>query len=69
MKNLFAPTLLLVVLLAPTAVRAQDRNTKVRNDRARVEAREDWVYNDLAAARAEAEKTGKPLLAVIRCIP
>jgi len=28
-----------------------------------------WVYDDLAAGVAEAGRTGKPLLVVLRCVP
>ena len=28
-----------------------------------------WVYDDLEAATAEAGRTGKPLLVVLRCVP
>jgi hypothetical protein len=28
-----------------------------------------WVYDDLAAGLAEAGRTGKPLLVVLRCVP
>ena len=28
-----------------------------------------WVYDDLEAATAKAEKTGKPLLVTFRCVP
>ena len=28
-----------------------------------------WIYDDLPAGYAEAKKSGKPLLAVIRCVP
>lgn len=28
-----------------------------------------WIYHDLNAARAAAEKSGKPILAVFRCVP
>ncbi len=48
---------------------AQDRPTKVRNDKARVEADGFWIYNDLPRGIAEAEKSRKPLLVVFRCIP
>jgi serine protease Do len=48
---------------------AQDRATKVRSDRERVEADGFWIYNDFARGIAEAKKTGKPLLIVFRCIP
>ncbi len=56
-------------LLMAGLVQGQDRATEVRNDRETVQADESWIYNDLPAARAEAKKTGKPLLVVIRCIP
>jgi hypothetical protein len=29
----------------------------------------DWVYDDLDAARAESRKSGKPVLALARCVP
>ena len=32
-------------------------------------ARADWVYNDFAAGVAEAKKTDKPRLIILRCIP
>ncbi len=28
-----------------------------------------WIYDDLARGLKEAEKTGKPLLVIIRCVP
>lgn len=28
-----------------------------------------WIYDDLPAALAEGAKTGKPILAVFRCVP
>ncbi len=28
-----------------------------------------WIYNDLDAGFAEARRTGKPLLVVLRCVP
>ena len=48
---------------------AQDRATKVRNDRARVEGAGFWIYNDLPKGLAEAKRMHKPLLVVFRCIP
>jgi len=47
----------------------QTREEKVRNDRQKVEAEGFWIYNDLAKGFAEARKSGKPLLVVLRCIP
>lgn len=64
---------LLPVLLAWACVTgmggAQTREEKVRNDRKKVEAEGFWIYNDLARGLAEARKSGKPLLVVLRCIP
>jgi serine protease Do len=51
------------------AARAQDRRAKVLNDRAEVEADGYWIYNDLPRGIEEAQKTGKPLLVVFRCLP
>ena len=59
---------LLVCGLA-TAVFAQDRDTKVRNDKKLLEANEYWIYNDLPKAMREAQRKQKPLLVVFRCIP
>lgn len=28
-----------------------------------------WIYDDLEAARAASKASGKPLLAVLRCVP
>ncbi len=62
---------LLVALLATgsTALLAQDRATKVLNDREQLKDSEIWIYNDLAAGFKEAQRTGKPLFVTIRCIP
>jgi type II secretory pathway component PulC len=48
---------------------AQPRDQKVRADRQKIEAEGFWIYNDLTRGFAEAKKTGKPLLVVLRCIP
>jgi serine protease Do len=48
---------------------AQDRNTKVRNDRKTFEASQDWIYNDLNEGIRIARTSHKPLLVVLRCIP
>ena len=58
-----------VVLATGLTAVAQDRDTLVRRDRDEVGARADWVYNDFAAGVAEAKKTDKPLLIILRCIP
>jgi hypothetical protein len=47
----------------------KDREGAVRGDKAKLEDSERWIYNDLAAGFAEAEKSGKPLMVVLRCVP
>ncbi len=58
-----------LIAAAGSVLQAQDRRTQVLNDRTEVEAAGEWIYNDLDAGRAEARKTGKPMLVVFRCIP
>lgn len=51
---------------------AQEKKTreqKVREDRAKVEAEGFWLYNDIPGAMREAQKSGKPVLVVLRCLP
>ena len=47
----------------------KDREGAVRNDRAIMEKDARWIYNDTARGFAEAKRTGKPLLVVLRCVP
>ena len=64
------PSLFLV--LATTAMLAAQQPTreqKVRDDKKKVEADGFWIYNDLAKGIAESKKSGKPILAIMRCIP
>ncbi|MFO0880251.1 MAG: Trx7/PDZ domain-containing (seleno)protein [Gemmataceae bacterium] len=63
------PLLMFASLMLAEPVGAQTREEKVRNDRKKVEATGYWIYNDLPAAFAEARKTGKPIVVVLRCIP
>ncbi len=58
---------LLCALTAPAL--AQTREEIVRGDKAKVEAEGFWIYNDLPAAFAEAKRTGKPIVVVLRCLP
>jgi hypothetical protein len=60
---------LTVWLAAAGLVGAQSREEKVLADRRKVEAEGFWIYNDLPRGLAEAHKTGKPVLVVLRCIP
>ncbi len=47
----------------------KDREGAVRNDKATLEKDKRWLYNDVAQGFAEAKRTGKPLLVVLRCVP
>jgi hypothetical protein len=58
-----------LLVLAGVLVAQNPREQKVRDDKKRVEAAGFWIYNDLAKGFAEAKKTGKPMLVVLRCIP
>lgn len=59
----------MLVLALSGALFAQTREEKVRNDKKKVEAAGHWLYNDLPKAFEEARKTGKPIIAVLRCVP
>src|SRR5215831_10189586 len=56
-----------IILLG--AAGAQEREQKVRTDRKKIEAEGFWIYNDFARGVAEAKKSGKPIVVVLRCIP
>ena len=69
-SRLFSLLLALGCVVGPAvAAWSQDRETKVRNDKKNLEADSYWIYNDLPRGLAEAQRTGKPLLVVFRCIP
>ncbi len=63
---LYVTTLLTATL--PTHA-ANDRDTKIKNDRTVHLANGYWIYNNLDKGIALAKKTGKPLLVTFRCIP
>ena len=70
--NSLARVLLLILpfLAAPLfAETVKDREGAVRQDKATMENDARWAYNDLDRAFAEARRTGKPLLVVLRCVP
>lgn len=74
MRVLPASALLLLPLhaLFPGTVPAQEATPKTGADlRASLadEAAAFWVYDDLQAATAKADKSGKPLLVTFRCVP
>lgn len=58
-----------VLLLGSPAGAQSERVQKVQADRQQFASKKDWLYNDLAAAYRQARSTGKPIMAVLRCIP
>lgn len=64
------PVCLLFLLgLFSLPLSAQDRETKVRNDRRLLENSDHWIYNDLPRGLRQARLQRRPLLVVLRCIP
>ncbi len=47
----------------------KDREGAVRGDKAAMENDARWIYNDWRKGFEEADRTGKPLLVVLRCVP
>ena len=66
MKHLVAMVLFLGLVSTATG---QTREEIVRGDRKKVEEAGFWIYNDLPKAFAEAKRTGKPIVVVLRCLP
>jgi hypothetical protein len=64
--NLIAGSVLLVGMAATTAqeLSKQDLRKKLKDD-----VHASWIYDDLPAATAAAKQSGKPILAVFRCVP
>ena len=61
--------LLLSGVAAQAAEKKLTRDQMVHKDRSDVQAIEEWIYNDLEQARAEARRSGKLMMVVFRCIP
>ncbi len=65
--------LLLLALAASAsssvAQAVKDREGAVRQDRATMEKDGRWLYNNFQRGFAEARRTGKPLMVVLRCVP
>jgi serine protease Do len=59
----------ILAVLGGQSALAQDRDTKVRNDRKSFTNNKDWIYNDLANGIRLARTANKPLFVVFRCIP
>jgi hypothetical protein len=70
--KVFSVTFLTLIMATTLSVRGaavKDREGAVRQDRATMENDARWIYNDYERGFAEAKKTGKPLLVVLRCVP
>lgn len=62
--HLLAGAALVASLVASQEISKQDLRKKLKDD-----VHASWIYDDLPAALAEGAKTGKPVLAVFRCVP
>ncbi|MFT5465456.1 MAG: serine protease Do [Verrucomicrobiales bacterium] len=62
---------LLSISLATSAFAetVKDREGAIRGDKAKMENNDRWIYQDVDAGFAEAKRTGKPLMVVLRCVP
>ncbi len=70
MKTPLLPFLLfLALVIGAHAAAVKDREGAVRGDKAKMEGDARWLYNDVDRGFAEAKRTGKPLIVVLRCIP
>lgn len=69
MRRVLPLSLVVWLALAIPALAQNARDQKVRADKEKVEADGFWIYNDMEKGFAEAKKTGKPILVVLRCIP
>ncbi len=71
MKSLARSLVLTGVLFTAEcfAETVKDREGSVRKDKATMENDARWGYNDVDRGFAEARRTGKPLLVVLRCVP
>lgn len=64
--------IVLALFLGCTGLRAEavkDREGAVRDDQTKMKDDGRWIYNDVDRGFAEAKKSGKPLLVVLRCVP
>ena len=69
MKAAILPVLAALLSASVFGETVKDREGAVRNDRATMEKDARWIYNDTERGFAEARRTGKPLLVVLRCVP
>lgn len=67
--RVIAALIVIVWCTVAHAAAVKDREGAVRGDKAAMENDARWLYNDVERGFAEAKKTGKPLLVVLRCVP
>jgi serine protease Do len=58
-----------VALASLEGATVKDREGAIRQDKATMENDARWIYNDVDRGFAQAKRTGKPLLVVLRCVP
>jgi len=68
-SRLVLPVATLAFAFSIFGATVKDREGSVRDDRAAMENDARWIYSDYQKGFAEAKRTGKPLLVVLRCIP
>ena len=68
-RRVFLPLVLFFFVSLGYAAAVKDREGAVRGDKAAMENDARWLYNDVDRGFAEAKRTGKPLLVVLRCVP
>lgn len=68
-RILLSSLLALATSATVLAETVKDREGALRQDRAARENDPRWIYNDVDRGFAEARRTGKPLLVVLRCVP
>ncbi len=71
MKSLIFPLFLAFGLIVPVTYceTVKDREGAIRSDKAKMENNARWIYGDIDKGFAEAERSGKPLMVVLRCVP
>src|SRR5258708_36904750 len=60
--------LALAAIFCLTLAATQDKD-KLREALKDTELQGTWIYDDLDSGLAEAKKSGKPMLVVLRCVP
>ncbi len=63
------PSVLCAATIVLPAATVPDRKGAVLNDRLSLVNDARWIYNEHEKGFAEARRTGKPLLIVLRCVP